>query len=316
MQIVYLSARPQVLAGTIASVRAHLAFIDEMLVVAPARIYKKIATSDVDVITDEELLGGPVPTDHQRRNFALRAALSHHPSVGEAFIMADDDSRPLRALDETIFVQDDRYRRYAFGWLDEWRHKKTSFDLGQQATGQVLALYGVPRRAYASHMPQVVDKAMLAEVVDLVSAPGRKYPLDEWSTYFNIAPARHPDRFCDPEPYVTLGWPENAAAWQATVEPSAFLFENYFPEHYGPRGVFAGIDPDDHSIEAAIEKVVKWRDYELRLLAGKSDPIVGLSHSKRLMRKLRRGVGLTIGNQVPPIRRAEWTTALRGTRRN
>jgi hypothetical protein len=315
MQIVYLSARPQILAGTIASIRAHLNFIDSMLVVAPGRFRQQFADLDLEVITDEELLRGPVPTDHQRRNFALRAALSHHNAVAGEFMMADDDSRPLRGLDQMTFFRDDRYRRYTFGWLDEWTHKRTSFDLGQLATGQILGLLGQPRRAYASHMPQMVDKAMLAEAVDLMSTSASRHPIDEWSTYFNVAPARHPDRFHEPEPYVTLGWPENPAAWQATLEPQAFLFENYFPEHYGPRGVFGSIDPDDHSVEAAIEKVARWRDYELRLLTGLSDPIVGLSQSKRLMRKLRRRIGRAMGNPLPTVQRAEWTSAVRGARR-
>lgn len=316
MQIVYLSVRPEVLAGTIASVRAHMPFVDEVLVVAPAKMREQLAAGDVQVITDEELLGGVAPTDHKRRNFALRTGLAVHPAVDDVFMMSDDDSRPLRALDETTFLLDGRYRRYMFGWLDEWTHNSTSFDLGEQATRQILGLFDFPRRAYASHMPQVFEKAFLAEVAELMSVPSSLHPMDEWSTYFNIAPRLHPDSFHEPEHYLTLGWPENPAVWQSTVEPGAFLFENYFPEHYGPEAVFDNIDPEDHTLKAAIEKVVRWRDYELRLLTGKRDPIVGAPPpSKRLAQGVRRTLGYAVGNPVRREQRIAVAALLRATRR-
>ncbi|MEX2552255.1 MAG: hypothetical protein WD627_04570, partial [Actinomycetota bacterium] len=204
MQIVYLCARPAVLAGTIASVRTHLSFVDRILAVVPERAREVVAALGAEVVTDEEMLGEAPPEDHQRRNWALRSALATHAAVDEVFLMSDDDSRPLTHLDETTFLSEGRHRRYMFGWLDEWHHQSSSFDLGQQATRQVLALYGFPRRAYASHMPQVIDKAMLAEVVRVLSTAAALSPLCEWTGYFNVAPSRHPARFHDPEPYVTL----------------------------------------------------------------------------------------------------------------
>ena len=268
MQIVVLSARPTMLAGTLRHVRAHLSFVDRFLVVTPARLRAEVTALGVDVVTDEDLVGSGAPTDHSHRNYVLRAALATSPAVDDVFLSADDDNRPLVDLPETTFVRDGRYRRYTFGHLDDWEARATSYDACLLASRAVLGLHGLPRLAYASHMPQVVDKALLAEVVDLLAPAAARHALDEWATYFNAAGALHPERFEEPEPYVTLGWPDDTATWQPTLDPGALLFENCFLEHYAAGAVFDGIDPDDTSYEAAVDKVVRWRTYELEVLAG------------------------------------------------
>jgi hypothetical protein len=319
VQIVYLSARPAVLAATAASVRAHMPFIDRVLAVVPERLKDEVTGPGIEVLADEELLAGAVPQDHQRRNYALRGALAGSDAVADSFLMSDDDSRPLVDIDETTFITDGRYRRYTFGWLDEWWHRSTSFDEGQQATRQILGLLGFPRRAYASHMPQLIDKALLGEVVELLSLPAKSHPLCEWAAYFNVAPRLSPAAFQEPEPYLTLGWPENLAAWQATLEAGAFLFENYFPEHYREGAVYSGIDPDDHTFEASAEKVVRWRRYELEVLAGERPPIVGvILPSTTVGRSLRRVRSALVGDPVQRDRdqRAAWAAMLRASRRS
>ena len=268
MQIVYLSARPDVLAGTLRHVRAKLAFVDRFLVVTPERLSPRMRELGVDVLTDEELLGGPGPVDHAQRNYALRAAMGSCAAIDDVFLASDDDSRPLVALEESTWLRAGRYRRYTFGHLDDWDLHVTSYDACLLASRAVLALHAMPRLAYASHQPQVVDKALLREVSDLFAAAATRHPLDEWAIYFNAAGALHPDRFEVAEPYVTLGWPENAAAWQPLLDPGALLIENTFLEHYAPGQVFEGIDPDDTSYDAAVDKVVRWRSYELAVAAG------------------------------------------------
>jgi hypothetical protein len=272
MQIVYLSARPDVLAQTLPFVARHLPFIDRALVIAPTRLQAQMEALGLDVVTDETLLGRDQITDHQRRNYALRAALGTCDLADECFLSADDDSRPLVELPESAFVRDGRYRRYSFGWLDDWESRATSYDSAQLAVRQVLALHGFPRRAYGSHMPQLVDKAMLAEVAELLRTAAARHPMDEWSTYLNVAGALHPDRFEEAEPYLTLGWPDDSSTWQATLDPAALHFENFLPQHYLPGQVFEGIDPGDTSYEAAVDKVVRWRRYELEVLAGERPP--------------------------------------------
>jgi hypothetical protein len=269
MQIVFLSARPEVLAGTLRHVRTKLPFIDAFLVVTPERLTSRMRQLDVEVVTDEELLAGPGPADHSRRNYALRTALADCGAVAEVFLSSDDDSRPLVELAETTWLREGRYRRYTFGHLDDWQLNATSMDACLLASRAVLALHALPRHAYASHQPQIIDKTLLAEVGALLAPAAARHPLDEWSTYFNAAGALHPDRFDDPEPYITLGWPENAAAWQPLLDPGALLIENTFLEHYEDGEVFEGIDPDDTSYDAAVDKVVRWRSYELDVAAGR-----------------------------------------------
>lgn len=310
MQLVVLSARPQMLAGTLLHVRAHLPWIDRVLVVTPSRSRSEIAALGVDVASDEELLDGAGPADHARRNYALRSALADCDAVEDVFLSADDDNRPLVDVPETTFLRDGRYRRYAFGSLDDWDRKATSHDLCQLGSRQVLALHGLPRRSYAAHMPQVVDKALLREVVALFAPAAARHPLDEWATYFNAAPALHPDRFEEPEPYLTLGWPDDAATWQAVLDPGGLRFENCFLEHYAPGAVFDGIDPADTSYEAAVDKVVRWRTYELEVLGGERPAALAppVAHS-RLGAALRRARAAAVGDPVLRDRRERASTA-------
>ena len=67
--------------------------------------------------------------------------------------------------------------------------RATSYDACLLASRAVLGLHGFPRLAYASHQPQVVDKELLAEVVALLAPAATRHPLDEWATYFNVAPS-------------------------------------------------------------------------------------------------------------------------------
>jgi hypothetical protein len=293
VQVVFLSARPAMLAGTLRHWAAHLPHVDRVLVVAPARLQRELAAYG-EVVTDEELLGRSGPADHSHRNHLLRMALAGCAAVDDVFLMSDDDYRPLVDLPPTTWVRDGRYRRYAFGHLDDWEMHATSYDRCLLASRQVLALHGLPRVAYAAHMPQVVDKALLGEVAALLADAGARHALDEWATYFNAAGALHPERFEDPEPYLTLGWPEDSATWQPLLDPAALAFENCFLEHYAPGAVFEGIDPDDTSYAAAVDKVVRWRAYELQVQAGERPaalaPPLEIGGVGRALRKARAQV--------------------------
>ena len=303
MQIVYLSARPQVLAGTLLHVRAKAGFADKVLVVTPQRHAAAMRELDVEVVTDEQLLGGAGPADHSQRNYALRAAMGSCSAIDDVFLSSDDDSRPLVTIDETTFVRDGRYRRYMFGHLDDWDLRTTSYDACLLASRAVLALHAMPRVAYASHQPQVVDKALLSEVAAMFAPAAARHPLDEWAIYFNAAGALHPDRFEQPEPYVTLGWPENAAAWAPLLDPAALLIENTFLEHYADGQVFEGIDPDDTSYEAAVDKVVRWRSYELAVAAGdRPAALVPKAPAGALGQAARQAKAATVGASVTRAR--------------
>jgi len=306
---VILSARPAMLDGTLRHVRAHLPWITSVLVVCPERIVGELPDG-VDHITDSALLGGPGPSDHSHRNYALRAALATCAVVEDVFLSADDDNRPLVDVPLETFVQGGRYRRYAFAHLDDWEQRATSYDRCLQNSRAVLGLHAMPRLAYASHQPQVVDKALLAQVVTLLAPAAARHPLDEWSTYFNVAGALHPDRFAQPEAYLTLGWPDDTSTWQALRDPGALTFENCFLEHYAPGGVFDGIDPDDTSYDAAVDKVVRWRDYELAVFAGERPAALAAPTDQGPVGKaLRRARAAAVGDPVLRERRARAAAA-------
>ena len=318
MQLVFLSARPTVLAQTLGFWRAHAPFLDEVLVVAPARCADQLTALGVQVVTDEQLLRDARVEDHAARNYALRTALADSPAVRDVFVASDDDSRPLVPLPEDTWVRDGRHRRYHFGWLDDWDKTATSFDRASLAVRQVLALHGRPRLAYNAHQPQVLDKALLGAVRDELAGAAARHPLEEWSCYFNVAPTLAPSRFHDPEPYVTLGWPEDPSTWQPLLDPAALLFENFFAEHYAAGAVFDGIAPDDTSYDAAVDKVVRWRTYELEVLAGERPAALApdVGHSKA-GEALRRARAKAVGDPVlrDRLTRAAAAATVRAQRR-
>ena len=65
---------------------------------------------------------------------------------------------------------------------------------------KLLAEAAYPRRAYASHMPQIVNKSLANEIFDrfVISPDGPAY--DEWSLYFNVAQQLYPRHFAT-KPY-------------------------------------------------------------------------------------------------------------------
>ncbi|MGI9601481.1 MAG: hypothetical protein ACR2QE_06340 [Acidimicrobiales bacterium] len=275
MQIVYLTARPSVLAQTLDHVGHYMPFIDQVVAVCPAAAADAVATiSGIEVITDEHLTGQSAATiaawDHTTRNFRLRAAMADHPVIAEEFVMADDDNRPLQAIDRSFFTDNrGRTRNYWFTELDAWKRDETPFDQGLTHALLVLRQLGVDRPlAYASHQPQLIDRALFGEAVGRVMATASRYPLDEWSIYFNLARAGAPERFAPPEPFVTLGWPQFPGEWLHMVPPAGYLFENHHPELYQPGGLFEGL-PTDLVPETAdadnLEKAVRWHRFGLAL---------------------------------------------------
>src|SRR5512132_3029940 len=99
-------------------------------------------------------------------------------------------------------------------------------------------------RAYASHMPQIVNKSLANEIFDrfVISPDGPAY--DEWSLYFNVAQQLYPRHFAT-KPYGALGWPMRPGDWLPEIDPMEPAFENYYPQNYeiAERGMFVGLNP-------------------------------------------------------------------------
>jgi len=269
VQIVYLSARPALLAETLGHLRHFAPFLDDVVVITPERLAVEMGRIGqswglpVAVVTDEELLDNPMGLDHAARNQQLRAAVATHHAVADVFVMSDDDARPIVEIDESIFVTaDGRHRRRYFHALADWRHNVTDFDKSLLHSWIVLRQRGFSDPlCYASHMPQVIDKGLYAQVNASLAEVASKYPIDEWSPYFTIAPAEHPERFAEPEPFVTLGWPQYPGEWAHQVTPPAHVFENHHPELHEPGALYAALptacDPDT-AAATNLEKIVRW----------------------------------------------------------
>ncbi len=294
MQIVYISARPNLFQETLEHVRHFAPFIDDVVVIAPDRMAQAFDGHGT-VLTDENLTGRSSAElqamPHTARNYLLRTCAASHPAVADTYIMSDDDSRPLVEIDRHTFFDGDRYRRRWFHSMGSWRRDATEFDESILNTWVILRQMGHPDPiSYACHMPQVIDKALYAEVAERFAPYADTYALEEWSTYFTVAPSIAPDQFADPEPFLTLGWPQYPGEWPHQILPPRHTYENHHPELHEEGGLYAGLptgcDPD--SIDATnLEKIIRWHrlDVQVRQLAFPDDvdqPWTSPSGSRKL----------------------------------
>lgn len=256
LQIVYLSVHPEILLPTLTYVEHLMPFVDEAVVVTPARLADRFyhgGSLPLRVLTDEEILGDDVErfagADHQGRNWLLRQRLVRSDSVRDAFIMSDDDYRPLRPIPRTFFQRRGRTRAYYFHDLDDWPHRAavpTPYDLGLRAAGVLLEAHGYQHpKAFSSHCPQLIDKRLYAEMLEHFGEEARRVAVDEWSIYFNYVLRRHPGRF-EALPFRTLCWPARPTDWEGRYPPGEFLFENFYPDLYHPQEPFYGL-PQEYS---------------------------------------------------------------------
>lgn len=293
MQLVYLSTRPALLRETLEHVDRLMPFIESVAICCPDGQSSLAGAMADTVLTDSELVPGGLPSDHQARNWLLRSKLATHPAIADVFVMSDDDSRPLRMIEPSTFIENERYNSYYFHDLSSWRHDATDFDRGQHATYQILSFHELDTLAYASHMPQVIDKELWRSAVERFEAISERWPLCEWSTYANHARAEAPERFNRPQPYRTLAWPDLPGRWPLLIRPAAYLFENFHPELYGPGQLFEGLGTTvdvEQADELALEKILRW--YRLELAAERMDSAASaVAHPSRPTLRNRMGRG-------------------------
>jgi len=279
MQAVYISNRPTIFAETLHHVALFMPFIKAIVVCVPDKqkqVFQAIASSipiqvvaEGAVLSDDEASGFS-NLDHQRRNYLLRSRLIRSDKVDAQFIMSDDDARPLKPIALDTFIKDGRYRRYFFYDLALWNNNQTEFDAGQIATCAVLDYENLEHLSYASHMPQVIDRDLFNEVTTFFQSHSTRQPLCEWSTYFNFAANRYPERFLPAEAFVTLCWPEHPLSWRHFIEPASYSFENYTSSLYQSRGIFKNLGSDakdrENTITVNVEKIILWKTYTIMCL--------------------------------------------------
>lgn len=267
-QMVFLSAREEMLLETLPFIEKFMTFIDEAVICCPDKMVESMRASykgtlQLSFLTDSEVLNGAeLPEDHSKRNFFLRCLAMRSEKISENFIMCDDDYRPLRQISEEVFVKDGKYQGYYCFNLADWKGTPgapTSYDNCMFKTAAYLKEHQYPEKLYASHMPQPMNKNVFCEMLDEHKGI-ESLGLDEWSTYFNFLHHNYSDKFSS-NPYVTMGWPGAPTDWELQVEPERYLFENYYPEAYEEGSIFEGYSTilSDGIVEENFEKCMLFR---------------------------------------------------------
>ena len=245
---------PERLDLALRSARANLGFIDRIAVLTTPSAREAVAAVTTkhfpksDILTDDAVAGDRIPADHTARNTWLRKRLYVQDIIEPNFLAADEDSLALRPLTRAHYQDGSLHTGYSFQddmatWL-AGSPTPTPFDRGMRNAWKLLAEAAYPSHAYASHMPQIVNKSLANEIFDrfVISPDGPAY--DEWSLYFNIAQQLYPRHFAT-KPYGALGWPMRPGDWLPEIEPMEPAFENYYPQNYesAERGMFVGLNP-------------------------------------------------------------------------
>ncbi|HKI50129.1 MAG TPA: hypothetical protein VKA69_12425 [Desulfobacteria bacterium] len=250
MQIVYISNRPDIAQQTLQFVESLMPFITEAVFVCPGnqvRDFRFKSRISVRVIDEAKVLGRDLKRfqkaeDHQFRNSLIRFSLGAAADIDDEFIMSDDDNRPLVEISLSFFTSSKRYFGYYYYDLKKWRARETDYDRGQQETCRILENKGYETLSYSSHMPQMINKGILAEAAGVFQdSLDRGAPLDEWSAYFNYGQKVHPEKFHPPEPFKTLCWPPFPSDWAYDVRPDEFCFENFYPILHENNLIFSGL---------------------------------------------------------------------------
>ncbi|WP_213814341.1 glycosyltransferase family 1 protein [Glaciihabitans sp. dw_435] len=261
LQVVINSENAEMLRQTIESLDAHMPFAREYVVLAPSSELEAMASivssRPLTIIDRDDALHGladVASTPGQHVGWDIWKAVSRLDIVDAEFIAMNDRHRPLVDINITKFIgPDHRYNAYFFYELTEWPHRVDDFDRRQHLTRELLDRSGLELLSYASHQPQVVNKALLQEAVEFFAGRAVASDVDEWALYFNYVATRYPTLFTK-RAYETMGWPATAASWELQYAPPAHSFEYYQPELYADGGEFAGLLPANGLDEKAARK--------------------------------------------------------------
>ncbi|MDX6214606.1 MAG: hypothetical protein QOG99_190 [Frankiales bacterium] len=272
-QLAYISNRPAVLAETLTYVRHFLPWVTQAVVLTPQPDAMKRAVDglelDVVVVADSDVATG-IPTQHSARNAFLRKALYARGPLDDVFLQSDDDYRPLKPLPVTDFVEGGKLVSYFFYELPKWRRNESSYDGVQHSSYLAMSYLGGPTLAYASHMPQPIDKALFAKAFADAERLAPATPFCEWSLPLNHGRLIAPERWAEPRVFRTICWPQYPHEWPYAFRPEDLAFENFHPEHYEPGHLFDGISTSLDATtpeQQAFSKIQRWYAFDLE--AGK-----------------------------------------------
>jgi len=240
LQFIFISINIDTLQGTLKAIERHISFVDEIFIVTSSECYpkaEKLKSQHPITIIDERLLLGDlynefIKGDHVTKNWFLRASILEIEDLKDEFIMLDDDNRPIKDIDIGYFINEDgRYNAYFFYDILNWNQRGSDYDQGQQNHKEILSQHGLELLCYSSHAPQIINKEIFTEAIELFYPIGLEKAIDEWSIYFNYAISKYPFLF-NKKVFETFNWPARAADWQYQYIPETFSFENFYPSLY------------------------------------------------------------------------------------
>jgi hypothetical protein len=219
---------------------------------------------DVTVVSDGDVLADK-PTDHALRNSRLRRALYASGAVDDVFVQSDDDNRPLRPVPLSDFLDPSGgLISYAFHDLRLWKHDQYPFDRQQHNTRAALDYWGASTYAFASHMPQAMDRHVFEAAFLAAETLSDEAAFCEWGLPLNHGRLVSPERFGEVRTFRTFAWPEYPDQWPMWREADGYAFENFYEALYEPGHLLAGISTalDTAAPEAqAFEKITRWHDF-------------------------------------------------------
>ncbi len=248
-QIFILTARSEAIINSLTYIEKYMPFIKEAVLCCPDNIKDELVKNysgrlDIKVVTDSEALSGnELPEDHQLRNTFLRACIFKKENLlDDAFIMSDDDYRPLKEIAMDFFICNGKYNAYYFYNLSDWRGtygNLSSYDKGMLNTYEYLKSHNYPTRQYSAHMPQIIDKRIYLELLEKHSDIN-SIAIDEWSIYFNYLQKEYPN-IINNKKYASICWPGATTDWEMKYFPDEYLFENYYENLYENGQIFEGL---------------------------------------------------------------------------
>jgi hypothetical protein len=244
-------------------IEKHLAFLDELILGCPEKMVPEVQKDyhgrlKVTFLTDEALLAGrPLPADHAARNMLLRFLAISDPHLEDAFLMGDDDGRPLMDMRPEDFYAEDGicYKGLILQDLALWHGtegKRVSFDISMFKARDFLLDHGMPTFMHDAHCMQVIDKRYFLEMTKRFPETVEKAAVSEWNGPFNYMAWAYPEtiRF---ESYATVNWPGFDEDWDPLWRAETPRFENHYDSAYEPEsfydhpGRLYGIDEADEA---------------------------------------------------------------------
>lgn len=273
LQHVMISIRPSDFQRCVERTDKFSEIVKEYIVITKpslVRRYKAIKSKHpIHVVSEKRLLGNDYldfkKAPHQKKNWLLRAVIPRIEALDDEFIMLDDDNLPLKKIQLSFFLESYRYKAYYYNDLLQWKHLLTSYDNGQHETAEVLMANNLQLLSYSSHSPQIINKKIYKEAVELFYPISKTRELDEWSTYFNYATTYYPEQF-EKKIYETLNWPAHPGNWQAQYTPASYTYENYYDYVYEKNGFFHGLNLDgdyDRKIKLKSEQLLPYSKTDL-----------------------------------------------------